>query len=64
MQGNLLISTNAIGHHLGVLLGEAEIQKCNCYSKALDIVNSSECRTAKKLKLDKVKKEYRQILKY
>lgn len=57
-------STNSIGHHLGVLLGEAEIKKCNLYSQALDIAKSSECRTAKIIKLNKVKKEYRQILKY
>jgi hypothetical protein len=57
-------STNSIGHHLGVLLGEAEIKKCNCFSKALDVVNSKECRTSKRIKLNKVKKEYRQILKY
>jgi len=61
---NLATSTQNLAYMINVELGKAEIKKCNCFSKALDIVNSSECRTAKRIKLNKVKKEYRQILKY
>ena len=61
---NLATSTQNLAYTINVELGKAEIKKCNLYSEALDIVNSSECRTAKRIKLNKVKKEYRQILKY
>jgi hypothetical protein len=61
---NGMQSASIIGHQLGVLLGEAEIKRCNNFAKALDVINSDESRCIKRFKLEKIVEEERRILKY